>query len=103
MTTAMRMMKTAALSNAPSNFWAVESEGLSRYTKVAAVRIEFRSGEAGVKAYTKTMTKSMQIDTGDITPMISMPIDSRMLVSMVEEFRQTGTGSSSRREAIATE
>lgn len=38
----------------------------------------------------------MQIETGDMTPMISTPIDSRILDSIffgfVEEFRRAGDG-----------
>lgn len=35
----MSSMKTAAFSKAPSSFWVVVSEGVSRYTRLAAVRM----------------------------------------------------------------
>lgn len=77
----MRTTKTTAFRSAPSSFWVVVSEDDSRYTRLAAVRMTcWLSEEDGEeRVYTIRTTRNMQMDTGDITPMISTPIVSRML------------------------
>lgn len=45
---------------------------------------EEEKGLEGEREYTRRTTKSMQRETGDITPMISWPIDSKMLDSIAD-------------------
>lgn len=99
MTAAMRVMKTAAFRRAPSSFSVGESEGVSEYTRLAAVMMGGEGERGEEREYTRRTTRSMQRETGEIIPMISSPIEERMLLLfdiLVGEFRRTGCVRSSR-------
>lgn len=97
MTAATRATKAAALSKAPTRRRAGGSEADSAYTRVAAVVAEAAVDsneeiEEGDRVDTRKTTRSMQIETGDMTPMISTPSESNTLCSIAGGRREAARG-----------